>query len=54
MHARNHVDPSVARPYLARLRDEFSELSWLGQVRPGKVILIVAEAPGSSVMSRSL
>ncbi len=37
---------NVARPYLVRLRDEFSESSWLGQVKRGKVILVAAaEAP---------
>ncbi|MGH8692650.1 MAG: IclR family transcriptional regulator, partial [Burkholderiales bacterium] len=37
---------NVARPYLVRLRDEFSESSWLGQVKRGRVILVAAaEAP---------
>ncbi len=37
---------NVAQHYLARLRDEFSESSWLGQVKREKVILVAAaEAP---------
>ncbi len=37
---------SVARPHLARLRDELDESAWLAEWRRGSVVLIdVAEAP---------